>query len=47
MTKTAVVSNDNNDDDNNHNHAKAMHIWQPISKQKEAIIKIYNLSNEA
>ncbi len=50
MTKTAAVSNndDNNDNNNNnHNHAKATHLPWLVSKQKEAIIKIYDLSNEA
>ena len=47
MTKTAAVSNNNNDNNNNHNHVNAMHLLWPVSKQKKAIIKIYDLSNEA
>ena len=46
MRKTAA-SNDDDNDDSNHNHAKTTHIWWPVSKQNEAIIKIYNLSNKA
>ena len=34
------------DDDNNEN-ANTMHLPRPTIKQKEAIIKTYNLSNEA
>ncbi len=35
------------DDNNNNENAKAMHLSWPTIKQKEAIIKTYNLSNEA
>jgi hypothetical protein len=43
--KTAATSDIN--DDKDHNHTKATHLPRPVSKQKEAIIKIYGLSNEA
>jgi hypothetical protein len=41
-TKMTAASKDN---DNNEN-VKATHLPWPIIKQKEAIIKVYNLSNE-
>ncbi len=43
MTKTTAASNNNNDRD----YAKATHLPRPVIRQKEAIIKVYNLSNEA
>jgi hypothetical protein len=46
LTKTTAASNDDDDKDNN-NHTKAMYLPLPVIKQKEAIIKIYDLSNEA
>jgi hypothetical protein len=42
-TKTTTES----DNDNNNENANAMHLPWPTIKQKEEIIKTYNLSNEA
>jgi hypothetical protein len=41
--KTTAVS----DNDDNHDYAKATQLPWPVIRQKEAIIKVYNLSNEA
>ncbi len=46
-TKTTAASNDDDDNNDHHNYAKAVHLPQLVSKQKEAIIKIYDLSNKA
>ena len=43
--KTTAASND--DDDDNNKNDKATHLPWLIIKQKEAIIKVYDLSNKA
>jgi hypothetical protein len=42
-TKTTAASNNNND----HNYTKATHLPWPVIRQKEAIIKVYDLSDKA
>ncbi len=47
--KRTTINKDNssNGDNDNHNYTKAMHLPWPVIRQKEAIIKVFNLSNEA
>jgi hypothetical protein len=42
-TKTTTASNDDDD----HNYAEATHLPWPVIRQKEAIIKVYDLSDKA
>jgi hypothetical protein len=44
--KTTAASNDDGNN-NNHDHTKATHLSWLVIKQKEAIIKIYDLSDKA
>jgi hypothetical protein len=43
LMKTTAASNSDND----HNYTKATHLPWPIIRKKEAIIKVYDLSNKA